>query len=465
MQTRTSAITALAEEQARATAPRIGWVGLHGWLIAAAMALAVAAGLAMRVEWLTPQLDAMQARTFGVALTAHGALSFYFVLIPSAFIIPMLMIAQRGRADGTMPFPRLVRTAAYLQAAGLLALLMLVLTGGSEAGWNGASIFGGSFNDASLIGLAGLLAALAMVAQGVHAAMVGAMANGTDQDRTVSRVALFTSGVMALPTGGVLALCMASVLMDGLGVASMFNAAFGGNPALYERLFQLFKVSALALCCVTPAFAFAALASRDPLGARAQIALRVLAAVALVAAVPIGGILLSWKYAMAAAVFFGLGVFSMRRSRGAPEHWATYGIWAMFWISGIQGLMAGFMTSLPGALSIFSQTTLESAALHMTALAAFGFGLPAVWLASDEAAGRASRAPRIFFCALVLFAGVQLTFLPDALLGLRGLSYRANAYPAEFQVLKIFGTAGSTVMVTGLALVFGSLLFRKPRAE
>ncbi len=428
----------------------------HGWMMVFAAGLALASGLAMRLEWLTPALDFMQARSFGVALTMHGALAFYFILLPAAFIIPVLLAIDALYSTEAPRFPRLSALALAFQGLGLSALLLLILTGGSEAGWNGAYVFDGTFHGSRLIGAAGFCAALAVIAQGVQAML---SASGADVERgELLKLGLFTSGAMALLTGAVLALCMGAVLLDGVAGVRVFDPALGGDPSLYEYGFGIFRSSAIALCAMTPllvACGMVAMRVRDSIDTRSA---RWIAAAAIISAAPFGGGAVAWKFMLAVATFVTGGLLMARLLRKSLLPVETKLIWAFFWIGGIQALLAASFLSLPIA-SVFSRTTLDSAWMHLAALSAIGFGLPATVLLRKHSA----TAPSVIWLmasAVVLFVGIQLTVLPDALAGLHGLSYRANAYPSEFQVVRVLGSAGTSILLIGLASTFISVIQR-----
>src|SRR4029079_4186856 len=54
--------------------------------------------------------------------------------------------------------------------------------------------------------------------------------------------------------------------------------------------------------------------------------------------------------------------------------------------------------------------------------------------------------------ALFIFAGFNLTFLPQFVLGYLGMPRRYHAYPAEFQVLNVMSTAGASLLGIGYLL-------------
>jgi cytochrome c oxidase subunit 1 len=61
--------------------------------------------------------------------------------------------------------------------------------------------------------------------------------------------------------------------------------------------------------------------------------------------------------------------------------------------------------------------------------------------------------------ALLVFAGFNLTFFPQFVLGYLGMPRRYHAYAPEFQVLNVMSTAGASVLAVGYALPLCYLLW------
>jgi cytochrome c oxidase subunit 1 len=61
--------------------------------------------------------------------------------------------------------------------------------------------------------------------------------------------------------------------------------------------------------------------------------------------------------------------------------------------------------------------------------------------------------------AILIFAGFNLTFLPQFVVGYLGNPRRYHYYPPEFQIFHILSTAGSTVLGLGYLLPAGYLLY------
>jgi cytochrome c oxidase subunit 1 len=56
------------------------------------------------------------------------------------------------------------------------------------------------------------------------------------------------------------------------------------------------------------------------------------------------------------------------------------------------------------------------------------------------------------FSAILIFAGFNLTFFPQFILGLQGMPRRYAVYPPEYQLLNILSSIGSLVLIVGYVL-------------
>ncbi|HEY2615137.1 MAG TPA: cbb3-type cytochrome c oxidase subunit I, partial [Chthoniobacterales bacterium] len=61
--------------------------------------------------------------------------------------------------------------------------------------------------------------------------------------------------------------------------------------------------------------------------------------------------------------------------------------------------------------------------------------------------------------ALTVFAGFNLTFFPQFILGYLGMPRRYHVYAPEFQVLNVMSTAGASILAIGYFLPLGYLLW------
>jgi cytochrome c oxidase subunit I len=59
--------------------------------------------------------------------------------------------------------------------------------------------------------------------------------------------------------------------------------------------------------------------------------------------------------------------------------------------------------------------------------------------------------------AIIIFAGFNLTFFPQFILGYLGMPRRYSSYPAEFEPLNLLSSAGAAVLAVGYLLPLGYL--------
>jgi cytochrome c oxidase subunit I len=81
--------------------------------------------------------------------------------------------------------------------------------------------------------------------------------------------------------------------------------------------------------------------------------------------------------------------------------------------------------------------------------------------------GRLYSEPWSKFAAVLIFAGFNLTFFPQFILGYMGMPRRYATYPEEFQVLNVMSTAGASVLGLGYLIpmiYFMYSLFKGPKA-
>ena len=63
------------------------------------------------------------------------------------------------------------------------------------------------------------------------------------------------------------------------------------------------------------------------------------------------------------------------------------------------------------------------------------------------------------FAAILIFAGFNLTFFPQFILGYLGMPRRYHAYPEEWQVLNVMSSAGASILGLGYLIPMAYLLW------
>ena len=67
--------------------------------------------------------------------------------------------------------------------------------------------------------------------------------------------------------------------------------------------------------------------------------------------------------------------------------------------------------------------------------------------------------------AVIIFAGFNLTFFPQFILGYLGMPRRYHVYPDEFQVLNVLSSAGASILGVGYGLTAIYFLYSLWRGE
>jgi cytochrome c oxidase subunit 1 len=437
----------------------------------------VAAAL-IRMELATPQGDLVSADTYNKLFTAHGVIMVWLFLIPSIpsvlgnFLMP-LMIGARDLA-----FPRLNLASWYLYMAGGAIVLWALLAGGVDTGWTFYTPFSTMFSNSHVVlcltgvlvvGFSSILTGMNFIVT-VHTMRAPGM--------NWFRLPLFvwanyaTSLILVLATP-VLAMTLILVAIERLFQVGIFDPALGGDPLLFQHLFWFYSHPAVYIM-VLPAMGVASeiipcFARRPVFGYRFM-------AYAILAIGVIGFLvwghhmfvsgqsvyagmvfsLLSFMVAVPSAIKVFNWTATLYKGRiifGAPMLYGL-GFVGLFTVGGLIGL---FLAAL--ALDVhLSDTYFVVAHFHyimvggsvMAYLGGIHFWWPKITgRMYPEAWGR--------LAALVIFAGFNLTFFPQYLLGYAGMPRRYHSYPEEFQLLHVLSSAGAVLLAVGYLLPLGYL--------
>jgi cytochrome c oxidase subunit 1 len=437
----------------------------------------VAAAL-IRLELATPQGDLVSADTYNKLFTAHGVIMVWLFLIPSIpsvlgnFLMPM-MIGARDLA-----FPRLNLASWYLYLAGGAIIMWALLAGGVDTGWTFYTPFSSMFSNSNVV-----LALVGVLVTGFSSILTGLNFIVTVHTMRAPgmgwfRLPLFvwanyaTALILVLATP-VLAMTLVLVGIERLFQVGIFDPALGGDPLLFQHLFWFYSHPAVYVM-VLPAMGVASeiipcFARRPVFGYRfmtyailgiavigflvwghhmfvsgqSVYAGMVFSLLSFMVAIPSAIKVFNWT----ATLYKGRIIFS------APMLYAL-GFVGLFTVGGLTGL---FLAAL--ALDVhLSDTYFVVAHFHyimvggsvMAYLGGIHFWWPKVTgRMYSEAWGR--------LAALIIFAGFNLTFFPQYLLGYAGMPRRYHSYPEEFQLLHVLSSAGAVTLAVGYLLPLGYL--------
>jgi cytochrome c oxidase subunit 1 len=434
----------------------------------------IAAGV-IRAELTQPRGWFLSSEMYNRSFTAHGILMIFFFLIPAVpavlgnFLIPLMV----GAKD--LAFPRLNLLSWYLYMLGGTIALIAMVMGGVDTGWTFYTPLSSSYSNSSVaLTLVGLfISGFSSIATGVN--FIATIHKMRAPGLTWFRLPLFvwshyaTSVIIILGTP-VVAITLLLVVLENSLKIGVFSPELGGDPVLFQHLFWFYSHPAVYIM-VLPAMGIIS----ELIGcfSRRRIFGYHFVAFSSVAIAGLG--FLVWGHHMFASsqsVYLGI-IFSL----------------------------ISFLVAIPSAVKVFNWTaTMYKGSIHLKtpmiyALAFIGLfvvgGLTGLYLASidtdihltgtyfivahfhyvmvggsivaylggihfwwpkmtgkmyPEFWGKAS--------ALIIFAGFNLTFFPQFILGYLGMPRRYHMYytSPEWQIYHILSTAGSTVLGVGFLL-------------
>ena len=450
---------------------RIGF--LYLWTILVFFLIASVAAAMMRIELLTPQGDFVTNETYNKLFTIHGVLMVWFFLIPSIpavlgnFVIPM-MIGARDVA-----FPKLNLLSWYIFVAGGALTLWAIIHGGVDTGWTFYTPYSTTYANSHVI----------TMAAGVFVAGFSSIITGLNFMTTIHkmrapgltwfRLPLFiwsmyaTSVILVLATP-VLAITLAVMCVERIWGVGIFDPKLGGDPILFQHMFWFYSHPAVYIMIL-----------------------------------PGMGVVSELITCFSRKRIFGYGFVA-----AASMAIAVLGflVWGHHMFVSSQSVYAGmvfsilsFLVAIPSAIKVFNWTaTLHKGSIHFTTpmLYALGFiglftigGMTGLFLATlavdvhvhdsyfviahfhyimvggmvmafmgglhywwPKITGRLYPEFAGKLAAMITFAGFNLTFFPQFILGYLGMPRRYHAYPPEFQMFNVLSTAGASILGIGYLL-------------
>ena len=430
------------------------------------------AGL-IRLELLTPQSDLMAADTYNKIFTMHGVVMIFLFLVPSVpatlgnFLIPIMI----GAKD--LAFPKINLLSWYLYVVGGALTLYAMVNGGVDTGWTFTTPFSTHFSNTNVVttGLAIFIAGFASIFTGLN--FIVTIHRMRAPGMTWFKLPLFVwanyaaSILMVLGTP-VLAITIVLVALERTVGIGVFDPTKGGDPILFQHLFwfyshpavyimilpgmgvisevistfsrkRVFGYTAVAFSSVAIAvFGFFVWAHHMFIMGVSNYAVLVFSLLTMLVAVPSAIKIFNWAFTL----YKGSITFE------TPMLYA-FGFMGLFTIGGLTGVFLG----TAGTDIHLTETYFIVAHFHFVMvggmLMAFLSGIHFWW---PKMTGRMYPEKVSQLAAVVTFIGFNFTFFPQFLLGMLGMPRRYAAYPAEFQVLNVFSSAGASILGVGYLL-------------
>ncbi len=430
------------------------------------------AGL-IRLELLTPPSDLMATDTYNKVFSMHGIIMIFLFLVPSVpatignFLIP-LMVGARDLA-----FPKINLLSWYLYMAGGLFVLTAMVLGGVDTGWTFTTPLSTHYLNTHVVTAAmGIfLAGFSSIFTGLN--FIVTIHRMRCPGMTWFRLPLFvwghyaTSIIMILGTP-VLAITLVLVALERTMNIGVFDPTKGGDPLLFQHLFWFYSHPAVYIMILP---GMAVISEVISTFSRKRVFGYTAVAFSSVAIAVFG--FLVWEHhmfimgvsqysalvfsllTMLVAVPSAIKIFnwSMTLYKGSitfetPMLYA-FGFIGLFTIGGLTGI---FLATLGMDIHL-TETYFIVAHFHFVMvggmLMAYLAGVHFWW---PKMTGRMYPEAVSKTAAVITFIGFIVTFFPQFILGYLGMPRRYAAYPADFQVLNVFSTAGASILGIGYLL-------------
>lgn len=414
----------------------------------------------MRAELIQPGLQVFASeRGYRVALTGHGIFMMLFSAIPAIFGLAAWLVPLMIGAPG-LAFPRLSNLSFWLMPFAVLMCLMSFRMPaqdaalGVAAGWNLRVPLAsyGAFGPAVDFFLMGeLIWAISVLMAVIN--FLTTILNMRAPGMRLGKMPLFPWSVMAfslLLLVALPALFCAGVLLfaDRHFGTTLFNAAGGGDPQVYQNLFWLFG-HAIGLACLLPGLGMighvlSAFSGR-PLSGRMSVAyaIFVLGGLGLfgwgmhLGSFGSDGDLNSFFIIAGMAVFLPAGVIMaayLSTLWDGAIHFRAPMIWALGFLPVFaMGIMGGLIMICIGGHSVLHGTTFEVAYGHYFVSLSFIFAFFAgwyFWFPKITGLTYSEALAKVHFW--LTFVGGNVAFLPMFWLGLAGMPRGVADYPAVY---------------------------------
>ena len=423
--------------------------------------------LVIRSELAAPGLEFVTENQYNQLFTMHGSIMLFLFATPIVFgLANYLVPLQVGAPD--MAFPRLNAVSYWLFLGGGLTMISGFLTSGGAAafGWTAyapladATYSPGAGSDLWIMGVTVTSAATVGAAVNIVTTVLTMRTPGM----TMFRLPIFTwnmvvTSIMVLLAFPVLTGGLMMMLLERLLGAHFFNPAFGGVPVLWQHLFWFFghpEVYIIALPFFGIITEIIPVFSRKPLFGYTGFVFATLA---------IGGLSLGvWAHHMFATglvflQFFAASTFLIAVPTGVKFfNWIgtmwrghlrfdspmlfSLGFLANFLFGGLTGVM---LASPPLDFHV-TDTYFVVGHMHYVLFSTAAFALFAgIYFWFPKMTGKMLKEGWAKLHFWLMFAGFNLTFLPQHLLGVRGMPRRVADYDAAsgFQFLNVLSTIGA----------------------
>ncbi len=434
--------------------------------------------LLIRLELFTRGRTIVDAETYNRFFTLHGAAMVFLFIIPSVpgslgnFFIPIMI----GAKD--VAFPRLNLLSFYIYLVGAALVLTSIIMGSVDTGWTfytpysmqtATSVISMTFG-VFVLGFSSILTGLNFIVT-IHTMRAPGV--------TFTRMPLFVWGmyatsfiqVLATPVLAITLLLLIAERFFGIGI---FDPKLGGDPVLFQHFFWFYSHPAVYIMIV-PGMAInseliATFSRRSIFGyfaiamssiglallgflvwghhlfvaGMSEFATMIFSALTFLVAIPSGVKVFNWT----ATMYKGSIVLA------SPMLYAMAFIF-LFTIGGLTGLFLGTLsTDIHLTDTYFVVAHFHYVMMGGTVIAFIG-GLIYWW---PKMTGKMHDETKAKIGFWLVFVGFNTVFMPQFIMGSRGMPRRYYDYLPQFEPFHKVSTVGSWILAAGLFLTAYTLL-------
>jgi cytochrome c oxidase subunit 1 len=429
--------------------------------------------LLVRLHLWEPEGLLFTNQTYNQIFTLHGAVMVFLFVIPAitGSIGNMVLPLMVGAKD--VALPRLNLQSVYLWLTGAVLAALAIIMGGFDTGWTFYAPYSIYTDQAVVtIGLAIFILGFSSIFTGLN--FIVTVHKLRAPGMTWFRLPLFVWAlyatsllqVLATPVLGITVLLVAFERLYHIGI---FDPRLGGDPVLFEHFFWFYSHPAVYIM-VLPAFGIISelvtVHSRKPLFGYKLIAFSSLA-IAIISFLVWGHHMFTSGQSTYAMFAFSFLTFFVAIPTAIKEFSWVATVWRgsvalnspmlytlafliIFAIGGLTGVILGALNvDLHLHDTYFVVAHFHYVMMGSIALAFFA-GLHHWW---PKMFGKMYNETLAKLACGIIFVGFNLTFLPQFIMGSRGMPRRYATYVPEYADFHQWSTIGAMILGAGVALM------------
>nr|HEX4315167.1 cytochrome c oxidase subunit I [Kofleriaceae bacterium] len=447
---------------------RIGMMYLFG--ILCALLLGGAFALLLRTELWAPGKTIVAQDTYNQFFTLHGAIMVFLVIIPGipAALGNIMMPIQLGAPD--VAFPRLNLASFYLWTTGAIMLVLTIPFGGLDTGWTLYTPYSLDTQTAVLIATMGVfLLGFSSIFTGLNFLVTihKFRPQGMGWFQMPLNVwAMYATAIMQVLATPVLGITVLLLSVERFAHIGIFDPTLGGDPVLFQHFFWFYSHPAVYIMIIPAMGVISELVSvfsRKPLFGYRFVAYSSVSLALLSFLVWGHHMFVSGQSRLANMVFSALTFTVGIPSAIKVFNWVatlykgdirlktpmlyTLSFLLLFTIGGLTGLFLGILSVDVHLHDTYFVVAHFHYVMMGSTIVAF-LGALHYWYPKFTGRMYPEQLGRI--CATGVFFGFNLTFLPQFVMGARGMPRRYWDYDPQYQIFHQLSTIGAYVL--GLSL-------------